>query len=72
MKPSIIISQSVIDTVRALPETERQAIVQALANELFLGNQAQDSLSPFQNFIYTMISSNMQRDTQRFVRHYTA
>lgn len=60
-----IISSHVIDTVRALPAKEREAIARALADEILLGNDPIDSLSPFQSALYAIITFYIRRDTAR-------
>lgn len=60
-----IISSHVIDTVRALPVKEREAIARALADEILLGNDPIDSLPPFQAALYSIITFYIQRDTAR-------
>ncbi len=60
-----ILSAHVIDTVRALPAKEREAIARALADEILLGNDPLDSLSPFQSALYAIITFYIRRDTAR-------
>jgi len=66
MKPSFLISENVVKAVKELPATERDAVARALLNELFSDTDPTEGLSPFEHLIYTMISSNMHRDTERF------
>lgn len=68
MAASVLISQNVIKTIQSLPEEERCTIVSAIAAELILGHDVRDSLSPFENLIFTMISNNVQRDSARYER----
>lgn len=60
-----ILSAHVIDTVRALPAKEREAIARALADEILLGNDPIDSLSPLQSALYAIITFYIRRDTAR-------
>lgn len=62
---SIVISPKVIDTVKALPESERKAIVEALAFDIFLGHNPDEILTPFQALLYTMIRRYVSRDSYR-------
>lgn len=67
MKPALIITSHVINTINALPDEERQAITSTLAADLLLGEEtASESLTPMQQMIYTMIRSYVTRDTARF------
>lgn len=65
MKPSVIISQHVINTVKSLPEADRKAIAEALAAEVLLGENPDTRLTPFQAMLYTMIKFYVDRDTNR-------
>ena len=67
MKPAVVITPHVINTLNALPSEERDAIASALAANLLLGEEVADStLTPMQKIIYTMIRSYVRRDTARF------
>lgn len=65
MKPSVIISQHVINTVKSLPEADRRAIAEALAAEIILDENPDSRLTPFQAMLYTMIKFYVDRDTNR-------
>lgn len=67
MKPAAVITSHVINTLNALPAEERAAITSALASELLLGETIlNESLTPMQHMIYSMIRSYVTRDTARF------
>lgn len=66
MNQAVYFSPRVISTIKSLPEVEREAISSALASEYILGIQpAEDSLTPFQTILYTMIRSYVERDMQQ-------
>lgn len=63
MNQSVYFSPRVINTLKSLPENEREVITSALASEFILGVvPSDDSLTPFQNILYTMIRSYVERD----------
>ncbi len=62
MNNSVYFSSRVIDTVKALPESERSAISAALASEYILGVNPDDHLTPYQSILYTMIRAYVERD----------
>ena len=62
---SIIINPHVINSVRSLPESDRRAIVNALAEDLLLGYSPEEKLSPFQAVIYMAIHYYVCRDSMR-------
>ena len=64
MNGNIIISQHVINTIQALPESERNSITQALARDLILGQDPCEILSPFQSMLYSIIRYYVNKDTQ--------
>lgn len=65
MNQAVFFSQRVINTINSLPEVEREAISTALASEFILGVvPGDDSLTPFQAILYTMIRSYVERDMQ--------
>lgn len=61
----IVISSKVIDSVKALPESDRNVIVAALAEDLILGCNPESKLSPFQAMLYTAIHYYVCRDSVR-------
>lgn len=65
MNGNIVISQHVINTIQALPESERTSITQALACDLILGQDPCEMLSPFQSILYSIIRYYVKKDTQR-------
>lgn len=60
---SFLVSNSVINKIKALPGEMRQAISVALANEFILGEDPRNTLSPTQMVLYTFIKFDIQRDT---------
>jgi len=66
MNQSIVISQHVINTINALPQEERVAIVGALAGEMILGAKLDDELTPLQTMLYQMIRDYIRRDSHRY------
>lgn len=62
---SVILSSHVINTIKALSETDRKAIALAIAEDFVLGGNPEDSLSPFQAMLYTIISYYVKRDSVR-------
>jgi hypothetical protein len=68
MATTIVLSQSVINTIQSLPQDERLTIAAAIAGEMILGREVRQDLTPFENLIYTMISCNVERDSARFCR----
>ncbi len=66
MNESVYFSQRVISTIKSLPEVEREAISTALASEFLLGVAPDDnSLTPFQSIIYTMIRTYVEHDMKQ-------
>lgn len=63
MKQAVVFSPRVLNTIQSLPELERSAISSALASEFLLGiTPSDDTLTPFQTILYTMIRSYVERD----------
>lgn len=63
MKQAVVFSPRVLNTIQSLPELERSAISSALASEFLLGiAPSDDTLTPFQTILYTMIRSYVERD----------
>lgn len=56
------ISQSVITTINALPEAERNAIATALAKDYILGEDPRASLNPTLMMVYTFIKFRVDKD----------
>ncbi len=63
--PAVVITPHVVNTINSLPEQERSAISSALANEFILGRDPNESLTPVQAMLYSMISFYVRRDTRR-------
>ena len=62
---NFIITPRVINTINALPATDREPISRALGNELFLGQAPESGLTPVQCVIYAMIRQYVSQDTYR-------
>ena len=63
---SILITTHVINTINSLPDEERTAIANTLAAELILGEKPEDSLSPMQEMIYSIIRFYVKQDTIKY------
>lgn len=63
---SILITPHVINTINSLPNEERTAIANTLAAELILGEKPEDSLSPMQEMIYSIIRFYVKQDTIKY------
>lgn len=61
---SIIISPRVINTINALPESDRGPVATALAEEWILRSRRQGVLTPLQEMVYLMIRSYIIRDNK--------
>lgn len=64
----IVISSHVINCVKSLPETDRQAIVNALAESLLLGMDPEEKLSLFQSLLYFAIFDSVRKDSIKVSR----
>lgn len=65
MSQSIVISNHVLETIKSLPTDAREVITNALATDLFLGRNPDDTLSPFHAMIYSVIRYYVRRDSER-------
>ena len=63
---SILITPHVINTINSLPDEERTAIANTLAAELISGEKPEDSLSPMQEMIYSIIRFYVKQDTIKY------
>lgn len=63
---SILITPHVINTINSLPDEERTAIANTLVAELILGEKPEDSLSPMQEMIYSIIRFYVKQDTIKY------
>lgn len=63
----IILSQRVLHELRSLPENERVDVSTALICSL-LGHDIADTLSGTSAIAYSMLSSNVRRDSERYMR----
>lgn len=68
MTTPIVFSSRVISDLRALPESDRIAVVSAIAVNMLLGVDATDSLTPMETVVYTLIQNTIKRDTARYQR----
>lgn len=64
---SFLITPHVKATLRALSPSDRTAITQALASELFLGVDLSDRLTPIQVVILGMVRSYIEHDTEQMI-----
>ena len=64
-KTPVIITQHVINTIKALSDSDRRAVAEALVNEFVLGLDPDEALSPFQAMLYVLISQYVKRDSMR-------
>ncbi|MEE0974571.1 MAG: hypothetical protein UH853_02540 [Muribaculaceae bacterium] len=62
---SIIITPYVINTIKALPAEHREAIAAALAGELFIGEEYQRKLTPYQEMLFAILSFQVKQDTRK-------
>lgn len=67
MNLGFTVSQHVINTINALPVSERAAVATALTCEFMLGEDPTKSLSPLENMLYTIIRFYVVRDRERGV-----
>ena len=65
MSQRYVISDHVIETIKALPAEEREAVSRALALELFAGGDPESVLTPFQAMLYSVIRYHVKRDSDR-------
>ena len=65
MRPSIIITSRVIDTINSLSNIDRGPITNALSMEFILGQNPEDTLTPMQNVVYAIIRFYVVQDTRR-------
>ena len=65
MRPSIIITSRVIDTINSLSNIDRGPITNALSMEFILGQDPGPTLTPMQNVVYAIIRFYVNQDTER-------
>lgn len=63
----VFISSHVIESIKSLPDTDRRAVAMALANEMLLGLNPDEGLTPFQAMLYSIIQFHVRRDSARSV-----
>lgn len=66
MTQPIVITQKVLSVIRALPASERESVVNALARHLFLDEPA-ELPSSMQRIVYALITGNIARDSRKAV-----
>lgn len=65
MNNSIVITPHVINTINSLPEEERVAVASAFVSEIIMGVNPEDSLSPLQKMLYSVIRFYVQQDSTK-------
>ncbi len=65
MNKTIVISPHVINTLRALPVSERSNIAAAIAGEILLGNET-SGLEPIESMIFSIIRFYIDQDSSRY------
>lgn len=64
----VVLSEDVLKTIRDLPEEERQIIARTFANVVLLSQDvSEQSLTPLQSIIWTMISASLKCDSRRMM-----
>lgn len=67
MTKQVIFSRSVIQTLRSLPENDREPIANALTAEFILGGDPLAGLSALQSRLYWVIRYYVCRDQRRLM-----
>ena len=62
MNQNLVISDHVRNTINALPAKEREAVSNAINSEFILGVDPTETLTPYENILYAMISFYVRRD----------
>ncbi len=65
MNLGFTVSPHVINTINALPASERSAICSALSCEFILGEDPQQLLNPVEYMIYSVIRFYVKRDSSK-------
>lgn len=67
MTSQVLFSRNVIQTLRSLPENDREPIANALTVEFILGGDPLAGLSAFQSRLYWVIRFYVCRDQRRLM-----
>lgn len=65
MNNPIVITPHVINTINSLPEDERVAVASAFVSEIIMGVNPEESLSPLQKMLYSVIRFYVQQDSAK-------
>ena len=65
MATPFMISNKVINTIQSLPSDDQAIISAAIVNEMILGRDPRETLTPAQMIVYTFIRFNIAQDTRR-------
>lgn len=68
MNRSIVLTSTVINTIKSLDSNQQLSIVAAIAGELILGAVVTNELSQDEKKLYDVIKSNVFRDSQTYDR----
>lgn len=63
MNQAIVLTPHVINTINSLPEEERVAVASAFVSEMIMGVNPDESLSPLQKMLYSVIKLYVQQDS---------
>ena len=63
MNQTIVLTPHVINTINSLPEDERVAVASAFVSEMIMGVNPDESLSPLQKMLYSVIKLYVQQDS---------
>lgn len=66
MTQPVVITPKVLKVIRALPVSERESVVNALARHIFLEEAAELS-SSMERIVYALITGNIARDSRKAV-----
>ncbi len=68
MQQSIVFSNHVINTIKALPIDERRSVVNALTSEIFMDESSEShELSPMEEMICTIIRFYVKQDSMKLM-----
>lgn len=63
MNTPVFFSQRVLNTINALPDSDRQAIAHAITGEFILGAESAISLTPLQSLVFAIVRQYVEHDT---------
>lgn len=66
MVDSILLSSSVLNTISALPDNERKAVLNAFVCDEIFRVERDIKLSPLQEILYAVIKDYIKRDTHKY------